>query len=125
MWRDGERKLKADGTYLSADLLEPLRSEDSRVVRTLDGETFEFRHDQMRGYLAARWVVIHEVAPVRLFEKDAAIWRLGRSEQEIVWGFVADLIEPERGIELWRWATRDPERAILQHALQEHGRITE
>jgi hypothetical protein len=121
MWRDGERKLKADGTYLPADLLEPLRSEGNRVVRTLGGETFEFRHDQMRGYLAARWAVVHEVAPVRLFEEDAAIWRLGRSEQEVVWGFAADLIEPECGIELWRWATRDPERVVLQHALQKRG----
>ena len=48
MWCDGERKLKE--AYLSADLLDPLRGESNRVVRTLDGATFEFRHDQMRAY---------------------------------------------------------------------------
>lgn len=121
MWRDDQRKLKADGTYLRTDLLEPLRDEGNRVLRTFDGETFEFRHDQMRGYLAAQWAVVHEVAPVRLFEADAEIWRRARCEQEMVWGFAAGLVDPEQGAELWRWATRDPERVVLQHALQERG----
>lgn len=121
MWRDGERKFKGDEVYLSRDLLEPLKAEGKRIVRTLDGHTFEFRHDQMRGYLAARWAFTQEVAPLRLLETDSAIWRLGRSEQEVVWGFAAELVDQELGVQLWRWATRDPERAQLQKALQARG----
>jgi len=120
MWRDGERKLEA-GKRLDKDLLGPLIREDQKVLRILDGQQFEFRHDQMRAYLAARWAAWHEAQPIGLFEKDNGIWRLSRKEQDEVWNFFADMYvaeRPENAVDLWKWSTAHPDRVILQHALQ-------
>jgi hypothetical protein len=120
MWRDGERKIAA-GRQLDEDLLDPLILEDRKVLRILDGQHFEFRHDQMRAYLAARWAACHEAQPMRLFEESGAIWRLSRKEQEEVWDFFAEMYaeeHPDDAVVLWKWATADPDRVILQHALQ-------
>ena len=121
MWLDGARKLEA-GKNLDADLLDLLIREDQKVLRILDGQQFEFRHDQMRAYLAARWAAHHEAQPIKLFESKSAIWRISRKEQEEVWGFFAEMYASERPAEaatLWKWATTDPDRVILQHALQD------
>ena len=120
MWRDGERKLEA-GKHLDEDLLEPLTHENQKVLRILDGQQYEFRHDQMRAYLAARWAARHEAQPIGLFESECAIWRLSRKQQEEVWDFFADMLVAERpkdAIKLWKWSTDHPDRVILQHALQ-------
>ena len=92
---EGRRDLRP-GDNIPAALLEPLKRPGVRVVRTQDGETWQFRHDQMRAYLAARWAAVEEVSPVDLFEATPAIWRLGRSEQQVVWEFFARLVEEER-----------------------------
>jgi predicted flap endonuclease-1-like 5' DNA nuclease len=120
MWRDGERKLEA-GKQLDKELLAQLIHEDQKVLRIVDGQQFEFRHDQMRAYLAARWAAWHETNPIGLFESESAIWRLSRTEQDEVWNFFADMYvdeRPEDAIALWKWSTDHPDRAILQHALQ-------
>ena len=120
MWRDGERKLQA-GKHLDEDLLGPLVHEDQKVLRIHDGRQFEFRHDQMRAYLAARWAARHEAQPMNLFESQSAIWRLSRKEQDEVWNFFADMYvteRPEDAVVLWKWSTANPDRVILQHALQ-------
>ena len=108
IWRDGERKLKIN-EHLDADLLTPLYEEGQRVLRALEGNRYEFRHDQMRAYLAARWAAVHETNPQRLFTEEAKIWRLSRRDQEEVWDFFAEMIisEPEKAISLWKWATED------------------
>jgi len=120
MWRDGERKLEV-GKHLDKDLLILLIREHQKVLRILDGQQFEFRHDQMRAYLAARWAAWHEAQPIGLFEKDNAIWRLSRKEQDEVWNFFVDMYVAERSenaVDLWKWSTAHPDRVILQHALQ-------
>jgi hypothetical protein len=120
MWRDGERKLEADN-HLDKDLLEPLIREGQKLLRIVDGQRFEFRHDQMRAYLAARWAARHETHPVSLFESQGDIWRLSRKEQQEVWTFFADMCvaeQPEEATSMWKWSTTHPDRGILQHALQ-------
>jgi hypothetical protein len=120
MWRDGQRKLDL-GKHLDEDLLAPLIHEDQKVLRILDGQQFEFRHDQMRAYLAARWAACHEARPLSLFESEGDIWRLSRKEQDEVWNFFADMYVAEQSKEavaLWKWSTAHPDRVILQHALQ-------
>jgi hypothetical protein len=121
LWREGERQLVPDED-LPRHLVEPLWREETKVLRALDGEGFEFRHDQMRGYLAARWAVIHTVAPIHLFEEDKAVWRLGRSDQEVVWGFAAAMMNYDQGLTMWRWAMQAPERTLLQHAVQQQAK---
>ena len=88
------------------------------MVRTQDGATWQFRHDQLRGYLAARWAAVEEVSPVDLFEKTPGIWRLGRSEQQVVWEFFAGLVGPARGVPVLDWSAQEAERAELQVALR-------
>jgi hypothetical protein len=121
MWSEGERRL-TPGEHLPKDLVTLLWREKGKVLRSLDGETFEFRHDQMRGYLAARWLAIHMVAPLRLLQDDASIWRLSRSDQEVVWSFFSAMITEYLGVEIWRWTTEAPERALLQQSLQDRAR---
>ena len=122
LWRDRVRRF--DGaTHLTPDLIEPLRHDTARVVRTIGGTLHEFRHDQMRGYLAALWAAQYAVSPIRLFEKDQRLFsEIGRPDQEVVWTFFAALVSPEIGEAVWQWCHDDPERAVLQHALDQRGR---
>jgi hypothetical protein len=121
IWRvDGGRKLEV-GKHLDKELLAPLVREGQKVLRTLDAQHFEFRHDQMRSYLAARWPAQYEVNPISLFEKEVDIWRISPEEQEGVWSAFAEIFAAKRLEEakaLLEWSTRHLERAILQHALQ-------
>ena len=85
------------GVDLDEDLLDGLHERDVRVVRTTEGKTYEFRHDEMRGYLAARWAAYEDVSPITLLEKTEKIWRPGRDDQVVVWEFFAEMIESEMG----------------------------
>jgi len=123
MWRDGVRRFDGQ-SYLSSVLIEPLLDENARVVRVIEGTLYEFRHDQMRGYLAALWAAHHETTPIRLFEQDNMIWRLDRSEQEVVWSFFSALIDRSSRKAIWSWCHGDPERSILQYALGSNSSLT-
>ena len=116
-WSSGRRDLIA-GENISDNLLQPLFAEGVRIVRSEDGRGFVFRHDQMRGYLAAAWAALHEVSPIDLFKQSPDIWRLKRSDQQEVWEFFAEMIEPEVGVKLLEWSTLEAERAELQVALR-------
>jgi hypothetical protein len=87
-------------------------------VRTQGGADWQFRHDKMRGHLAARWAAEEEVSPIDLFERTPAIWRLGRSVQQVVWEFFASRIGAERGRAVLDWAVQEAERTALQVALR-------
>jgi hypothetical protein len=119
LWRDGERRFSAEG-HFDADLMARLYEAENRILRRVEGTRYEFRHDQMRAYLAARWAARHETHPQRLFAEETTIWRLSRRDQEEVWGFFARMIgaEPEKAILLWQWSIEDQERAVLQWSLQ-------
>jgi hypothetical protein len=116
-WVEGRRDLRP-GDNVRAELLEPLKRPGVRVVRPQDGETWHFRHDQMRAYLAARWAAEEEVSPVDLFEATPTIWRLARSEQQVVWEFFARLLDEDANREVLFWADEEAERAELQVALR-------
>lgn len=121
MWVAGERTLEA-GKQIAEELVRPLLSERQKVLRIIDGQRFEFRHDQMRAYLAGRWAAEHEVRPISLFESETAIWRLSRKEQDEVWSFFAEMLvakNSHNAADVWKWATKDPDTVILQHALQQ------
>jgi hypothetical protein len=98
-----------------------LEREGQRIVRPIDGE-HEFRHDQMRAFLAALWLV-EETPTMPVLQKAAAddgAFALNRRDQEELWAFVAPLLASTAELEaLWRFANGDPvERAILLAALQ-------
>jgi hypothetical protein len=110
-----------DEKVLGASTLQELEREGLRIVRPI-GTDHEFRHDQMRAFLAALWLV-EEIPTLPALQKaatDAGAFALSRLEQEELWRFVAPLLtataDPEA---LWRFANDDPvERAILLAALQ-------
>ena len=120
MWLHGERRV-IPSRFLPMHLIAPLWLEQNKILRALGDGTFEFRHDQMRGFLAARWAGVHAVSAKFLIAENGGIWRLGRGEQEVVWSFLAALLTPDAGAELWRWATQAPERAVLQNAIQQRA----
>jgi L-2-hydroxyglutarate oxidase LhgO len=101
--------------------LEALKREGLRIVRQIGAE-HEFRHDQMRAFLAAVWLV-EQTPTLKALQKtaiDAGAFGLNRRDQEELWRFVAPLLTSATDLEtLWQFANDDPvERAILLAALQ-------
>jgi hypothetical protein len=97
---------------LGVSTLSALEREGLRIVRSLGAE-YEFRHDQMRAFLAALWLV-EETPTLPALQKIATdAFRLNRRDQEELWGFVAPLLTSNTDLEtLWRFASDDPiERA--------------
>jgi hypothetical protein len=110
-----------DEKALGVRTLSALEREGLRIVRSVGAE-HEFRHDQMRAFLAALWLV-DEMPTLPALQKiaiDAGAFELNRRDQEELWGFVAPLLTPNADLEtLWRFASDDPiERGILLDALQ-------
>jgi len=110
-----------DEKGLGVGTLHALEREGLGIVRSIGAER-EFRHDQMRAFLAALWLV-EETPTLPALEKiatDTGAFGLNRRDQEELWGFVAPLLVSNADLDaLWRFANRDPiERAILLAALQ-------
>jgi hypothetical protein len=115
------RIMPGDGTALGAGTLQALEREGLRIVRPIGAE-HEFRHDQMRAFLAALWLV-EETPTLPALQKtatDAGAFGLNRRDQEELWGFVAPLLTSATDLDaLWQFANNDPvERGILLAALQ-------
>ena len=81
------------------------------------GVHYEFRHDQLRGYLAARWAAKCSVDAVSLLDGAESIWSLSRSDQSVVWNFFGDLVSPEDGIRVLNWSREAVGRDELQVVL--------
>jgi ligand-binding sensor domain-containing protein len=118
------RIMPEDEKVLGAGTLPALEREGLRIVRAIGAE-HEFRHDQMRAFLAALWLV-EETATMPALKKvaiEAGAFALNRRDQEELWRFVAPLLTAAADLEaLWRFANDDPvERGILLSALQEEA----
>jgi hypothetical protein len=110
-----------DEKALGVGTLKALEREGLRIVRPI-GSEHEFRHDLMRAFLAALWLV-EETPTLPALQKtaiDAGAFALNPTAQEELWRFVAQLLISTANLEaLWRFANDDPvERAILLAALQ-------
>jgi hypothetical protein len=115
------RIMPDDERVLGAATLQALKREGLRIVRPI-GPEHEFRHDQMRAFLAALWLV-EEAPTLPTLQKtatDAGAFGLNRRDQEELRGFVAPLLTSATDLDaLWQFANNDPvERAILLAALQ-------
>jgi hypothetical protein len=110
-----------DEKVLGVGTLHALEREGLGIVRSIGAER-EFRHDQMRAFLAALWLVEETPTMPALQETatDAGAFALNRRDQEELWGFVAPLLTSSADLEaLWLFANDDPiERGILLAALQ-------
>jgi hypothetical protein len=115
------RILPDDEKALGAGTLNALEREGLRIVRSI-GTEHEFRHDQMRAFLAALWLVeeMSNLAALQKTVTEDAAFAINRPAQEELWGFVALLLTSDADLQaLWLFANNDPvERGILEHALQ-------
>jgi hypothetical protein len=90
LWKERSRSFPLNYHGLDNTRLAPLREANVVVQK---GKAFEFRHDLMRGYLAARWATRHaassQVTLDRLEEKE--IWNLPPTDQNSVFEFLTEL----------------------------------
>ena len=110
-----------DQKLLGAGVLTPLAEEGVRIVRPCGAE-YEFRHDQMRAFLAALWLV-DEMPTLPALQKAAesgGAFGLNRRDQEELWSFVAPLLGSDDDVQgLWSFGSENPvERAVLVAAVQ-------
>jgi hypothetical protein len=115
------RMLADDEKLLGAGVLTSLAAEGVRIVRPI-GKEYEFRHDQMRAFLAALWLV-DEMPTLPALQRAAEsgdAFGLNRRDQEELWSFVAPLLSANDDLQaLWTFAAENPvERAELQRAVQ-------
>lgn len=119
LWLAGNRRFQED-KRLTKDLLLPLQRVHIVVPR---GDTFEFRHDLLRGYLAARWAKCHATSVVEFISRLANknIWQLSPSEHDIVFPFLTAIIKEKEDLQaVAQFAAEDPDRRVrLQAAAHE------
>jgi hypothetical protein len=94
------RIVPEDERALGVGTLSALEREGLPIVRSIGAER-EFRHDQMRAFLAALWLV-EETPTLRALQKtatDAGAFGLNRRDQEELWRFVAPLLTSNGDLE--------------------------
>jgi hypothetical protein len=123
------RRLKPE-VDLAADLLVALADAPEndrrpvRLVRRVGDGAFEFVHDQMHAYLAARWFTQDAFGVSELEKMVAAstIWTQASEERRTLWGFAAALLDDKRLIALWARVEDKEEWDVLRRALQVEAR---
>jgi len=103
-------------------LLAAAAERDGKPVRLIRqvGEAFEFVHDQMHSYLAARWFtqVGFTVAKLEKMVAESSIWGDTKSAREMLWTFAAALLDDDRLVALWVRVDDQEEWGILRIALK-------
>lgn len=109
LWLENRREF-ADGEVAKA-LLNRISASDLSMTRMVDGTHREFRHDQMRGYLAAMHVIT-SANPIGTLEADEKDWPRASSEQDVVFGFLAALADDPLAQRIYQWSLEKPENRI-------------
>ena len=106
LWLSGGRQFPE--VALDASVREALAADRQAVTRVVGGDRREFRHDQMRGYLAARHVV-SAANMLGVLEESEPKWPTGKTEQDLVWQFLAELSDDLTTQRVYKWALLQPE----------------
>jgi hypothetical protein len=122
MLQHGRREISTDDEKLvGTGAFKALTRSGIRILRQR-ATVYEFRHDQMRAFLAASWLVQEAPTPTAMqtMITEAKIFSINRRDQDELWKFVAPLLKADTDlVSLWQFANADPEtRAILVAALQ-------
>lgn len=122
---EDKRRLRPDvdlpKTLLVALAEVPERDNRSvRIVRRVGAGAFEFVHDQMHAYLAARWFAQEglTVAELRKMVADSTIWTQSLDARRTLWGFAAALLDSERLLALWARIEDEEAWDVLRRALK-------
>jgi hypothetical protein len=104
---DDKRRL-IPGEYLDEALLTALAEapeRDNRPVRLVSrvGNAFEFVHDQMHAFLAARWFTQGERSVTELVKEvsTTSVWSESVPARRTLWSFVAIMLDDQRLQGLW------------------------
>jgi hypothetical protein len=91
-----------------------------RLVRRLGAGTFEFVHDQMHAYLAARWFAQdgRSMAELEKMIAGSTIWTQSPDARRTLWGFAAALLDDKPLLQLLPRIEDDEEWDILRRALK-------
>jgi hypothetical protein len=119
------RRLKPD-VDLPANLLEALADalgndgRPLRLVRRVGAGAYEFVHDQMHAYLAARWFAKDgiQTSELQTMVEGSTIWMQTPDARRTLWGFAAALLDDVRLVDLWERVEDKEERDILRRALK-------
>jgi len=110
-----------DERVLGAGVLSALRRDGVRIVRRI-GNVHEFRHDQMRAFLAALCLVdeMPNAAAAQKEAVDRGAFQISHRDQEELWRFMVELVSSEDGLKAyWAFASEEPEaRGVLIAAVQ-------
>lgn len=109
-----------EGDALGDGVADILSKDSPRVIRKVQNK-WEFRHDQMRAFLAACSLAEDSSTMKQLISRieEGRMFRLMRDDQEALWGFLAGVLSDNDLRTLWIYAQNEPEdRALLQSALQ-------
>lgn len=122
MWVTGQYRFTSESD-LTAEMLTATLKANIAVRR---GDQYEFRHDLMRGYLAARWLARDVLSPHALESRlsEIRIWDLDSVEQKTVFPFFVGLLPDENLLqEVFLVAQEHPEvRAELMIAVVQEGK---
>jgi hypothetical protein len=91
-----------------------------RFIRRLGVGAFEFVHDQMHAYLAARWFAQDgfSVTELEKMVVGSTIWTQSADARRTLWGFAAALLDDERLKALWVRVEDKEEWDILRRSLK-------
>ena len=122
MMTQRRRRIAAgDANLLDTDAVRALSAEGVRIIRPI-GADYEFRHDQMRAFLASLWLVEETptLAALQKTAKDSGAFDISRRDQEELWRFVAPLLTSSGDLSaMWNFASDEPEERVhLLSALQ-------
>ena len=122
MWLSGQRELPVD-EKAQYRLVRPLEEKRVQIVRRVSGAIFEFRHDQMRAFLAARWLMgqTANFDMLAMHLSPPEVWTVDARDQAELWPFVAACLPVSLMPSLWNFSVVTKERQHLQHALQDEA----
>lgn len=91
-----------------------------RLIRRVGAGAFEFVHDQMHAYLAARWFAQDGISASELEKmiSGSTIWMQTPEARRTLWGFAAALLDDERALELWARVEDNEAWDVLRRALK-------
>jgi hypothetical protein len=111
LWLRGDRQFELD--ELDTSVKHALVTDRHRqsVTRAVDGQKHEFRHDQMRGYLAARHVAgaANQISVLAASEKQWPMGQKGDNDQLLVWRFLSAISDEVTKQRIYRWTLMQPE----------------
>ena len=91
-----------------------------RLIRRVGAGAFEFVHDQMHAYLAARWFAQDgfSLSELEKMVAGSTIWIQNADARRTLWGFAASLLDDKRLTGLWIRVEDKEDWDILRRALK-------